>query len=74
MVRKSALQVIHEETRVFVRTAEGFELMHVETGREDETFVEIIAGMAPGQVYVAEGAFTLKAQMAKGSFGHGHVH
>ena len=35
--------------------------------------VEILSGLEPGERIVTEGAFTLKAQLAKGEFGgHGH--
>jgi cobalt-zinc-cadmium efflux system membrane fusion protein len=74
LVRKSAVQDIDKQTCLFVRTVEGFEVQLIEVGREDETHVEIISGLEVGQIYVAEGAFTLKAQLARGSFGHGHVH
>ena len=43
-------------------------------GRSNHTVVELTAGLTPGQRYVTKGAFTLKAQLAKGSFGHGHAH
>jgi cobalt-zinc-cadmium efflux system membrane fusion protein len=36
--------------------------------------VEIASGLDPGQKYVSAGAFTLKAQLAKGSFGDDHGH
>lgn len=74
VVPKSALQTFEGKTVVFVKTAEGFEPRPVEIGRENEIAVEILSGLAPGQTYVAEGAFTLKAQLSKGAFGDGHNH
>ena len=74
MVPKSALQSFEGKTVVFVRTDEGFEPKPVELGRQNETTVEILSGLVPGQTYAADGSFTLKAQLSKGAFGDGHNH
>jgi cobalt-zinc-cadmium efflux system membrane fusion protein len=73
-VPKSALQTFEGKTVVFVRTDDGFEPKPVETGRENGIMVEILSGLAPGQTYVSQGVFTLKAQLSKGAFGDGHNH
>ncbi len=75
LVQKTALLTMDNETAVFVRTEEGFELKPVELGRQNETHVEIISGLEPGRQYVSSGAFTLKSELNKASFGgegHGH--
>jgi cobalt-zinc-cadmium efflux system membrane fusion protein len=46
----------------------------VTTGRSDHDHVEVTAGLQPGEHYVSRGAFTLKAELGKGAFGHGHAH
>ncbi len=74
LVPRSALQTVDGETVVFVETAEGFEPQGVRVGRSNEVYAEIVHGLTPGQRYVAQGGFTLKAQLAKGSFGDGHGH
>lgn len=74
VVPKSALQSFEGKTVVFVQTNEGFEPKPVELGRQNGTTVEILAGLVAGQTYVAEGSFTLKAQLSKGAFGDGHNH
>lgn len=74
VIPKSALQTIDEKTIVFVRTDEGFEPKPVTLGKTSETHAQIVAGMKPGQQYVSQGAFTLKAQLAKGGFSAGHSH
>jgi cobalt-zinc-cadmium efflux system membrane fusion protein len=74
LVPKSALQKIDEQIVVFVETAEGFEPQEVGVGRSNEVYAEIVNGLTAGQRYVVRGAFTLKAQLAKGSFGGGHSH
>jgi cobalt-zinc-cadmium efflux system membrane fusion protein len=74
VVPKSALQTFEERTVVFVQDEDGFEPRPVETGRQNVDQVEILSGLEAGQRYVAEGAFTLKAQLSKGAFGDGHNH
>jgi cobalt-zinc-cadmium efflux system membrane fusion protein len=74
LVPKTALQTIDEKTVVFVEDEDGFEPRAVTVGRTNGTHVEIISGLKAGQKIVSAGAFTLKAQLAKGSFGDGHGH
>ncbi len=74
LVPKTALQTLDEKTVVFVKDEDGFEPRAVTVGRFNGTHVEITSGLNPGQKFVSAGAFTLKAQLAKGSFGDGHNH
>jgi cobalt-zinc-cadmium efflux system membrane fusion protein len=74
LVPKTALQTMDEKTVVFVEDKDGFEPRTVAVGRSNGTHVEITSGLKPGQKYVSAGAFTLKAQLAKGSFGDGDNH
>jgi len=71
----SALQTIDGQVIVFVQHAEGeFEPQAIQVGRRDQQQVEVLQGLMPGQIYVSENAFVLKAQSQKSSFGHGHSH
>lgn len=76
VVPRLAVQNIEGRDVVFVERDGGFEMTPVTTGRADRTQVEILAGLAVGTRYVAEGAFHLKATVvtsAVGSHaGHGH--
>lgn len=74
LVPKTAIQIIDDKKTIFVKTKEGFELRHVTTGQSDQTKVEITSGLLPGEKYAAVGAFTLKAELSKSSFGDGHSH
>ena len=74
LVPRSALQSIENQTCVFVLTDKGFEPQPVTLGRKNETHVEVTAGLNPGQRYVKEGGFTLKAELSKGTYGDGHAH
>ena len=73
-VPKTALQTHDGETVVFVATAEGFAPRPIKTGSSNGDFVEIVDGLQKGERYAQTGAFTLKAQLAKASFGDGHAH
>ncbi len=71
----SAIQNIDGKTVVFVQhEAFEFEPQEVITGKRDFNHIEILSGLTPGQTYVSQNAFTLKAQGQKGAFGHGHSH
>lgn len=59
---------------VFVETDRGFEPRHVALGRRSRDGVEVVSGLEPGERYVAEGGFSLKAELGKGGFGDGHGH
>lgn len=74
LVPKSALQIIDDQAVVFIETDEGFEPQSVSIGRTNKSHAEVLSGLQPGQRYVAQGAFTLKAQLSKGAFGDGHGH
>ena len=74
LIPKTALQTMDEKTVVFVKDEDGFEPRPVTVGRSDGTHVEVTSGLKAGQKIVSAGAFTLKAQLAKGSFGDGHGH
>jgi len=74
LVPKSSLQLVEGNTCVFIQDEDGFEPHPVELGRTNEIYVEVISGLTVGQRYVTKGAFTLKAQLSKGSFGDGHGH
>jgi cobalt-zinc-cadmium efflux system membrane fusion protein len=74
LVRKTAIQTIEDKPVIFIQDEDGFEPRSIVIGRSDALNAEIISGISAGQRYVAKGAFTLKAQLAKGSFDSGHNH
>jgi len=63
-----------DESVIFVQTPEGFEPRAVHIGHRNHRFVEVLSGLEPGERYVAEGAFSLKAELGKDAFGEGHGH
>jgi membrane fusion protein, heavy metal efflux system len=64
-VKVSALQTIKDKTVVFVKEGNAFEAREIEAGEQDRKFVEIISGLLPGDEYVAENSFILKAEIEK---------
>ncbi len=73
-VPKTAIQTMEDQPSIFVRTEEGFEPRSVSLGRSNEVNIEILSGLEKGERYVSKGAFTLKAEIGKESFGGGHGH
>ena len=60
----TAIQEHEGKTFVFVKRSEHeFERRDVQTGRRNETAVEIIAGLNPEEPVAVEGCFALKSQM-----------
>ena len=76
LVPSEAVQNIDGENIIFVPEDDGFEPMAVTLGRSTKGKIEIMAGLAAGDRYVAKGAFALKAVIvtsgAGGHAGHGH--
>jgi cobalt-zinc-cadmium efflux system membrane fusion protein len=71
-VSVEALQRVREWDVVFLAAGEVFEAQPIELGRSDEALIEVTSGLAPGQRYVAEGSFILKAEAGKTGATHDH--
>lgn len=72
-VPRDAVQTVEGQTVVFVRVApETYEVRPVTTGRTGRDTIEIVTGLAPGEAYVSENAFLVKAEIGKNSASHGH--
>jgi cobalt-zinc-cadmium efflux system membrane fusion protein len=73
-VRKSAIMIYKGQQVVFVKEKNAFRPQPVTIGIQNDKMVEIISGLFKGQEYISEGAFLLKAELLKESFGGGHSH
>jgi cobalt-zinc-cadmium efflux system membrane fusion protein len=71
-VAAGALQRVRDWDVVFLAAGDVFEAQPVELGRRDAELVEITAGLAAGQRYVATGSFILKAEAGKSGATHDH--
>ena len=69
-VASDAIQTVHEHKVVFVRSAGGFRMQDVVTGRSDGKRTEIVSGLAAGTAYAAGGSFLLKADLGKSEAEH----
>lgn len=70
----NAIQNYEGQKVVFVKEDEGFRPQPVTVGTINTYYAEILSGLNPGQTYVAEGAFIIKSELLKESFGGGHGH
>lgn len=61
-----------QQTVVFVPVPGGFRAQPVRVGRSDAKATEVLEGLKPGQPYVAEGSFVLKAELGKATAEHSH--
>ena len=71
-VATQALQKMEQQTVVFVPVQGGFRAQPVRVGRSDGKATEVLEGLKPGQSYVAEGSFMLKAELGKATAEHSH--
>jgi cobalt-zinc-cadmium efflux system membrane fusion protein len=67
-----AIQTVEDKPTLFVKTAGGFRVQHVVTGRSDGRLVEVLQGLKAGERYASAGSFVLKAELGKGSAEHEH--
>ena len=74
-VPEEAVQNLEEKKIVFVQeTSEEFVVRFVEIGQKIEQSRVITAGLTSGERIVVKGAFKLKTELSKATFGHAHVH
>lgn len=71
-VKRSGLQAFRDFTVVFEQIGETYEVRMLELGRQDDTFVEVLAGLKPGVKYVAGNSYLIKADIEKSGASHDH--
>ncbi len=71
-VKRSALQTFREMPVVFARFGNVFEVRMLQLGRQDEDYVEVIAGLKAGTDYVTQNSYLLKAEVLKDGASHSH--
>ena len=72
VIPKEAIQSSDGENFVFLVTPEGFEKHLIKLGQSDDENVEVLSGLHPGEQYVANKTFLLKAELGKSSAEHEH--
>ncbi len=74
-VPEEAVQTLNGEKIVFIlEDKDIFAVQHVELGQKVGKMRIVAKGLEEGQKIVIQGAFNLKAEINKGTFGHTHVH
>lgn len=71
-VPADAVQTLKDESVVFVREGDALEARPVKVGRGDGKHVEILEGLAAGDMYVSENSFLVKADIEKAGAAHEH--
>ena len=66
-VKLAALQTWKDKPVVFVEDGDVFAAREVELGAKDTERVEILSGLLPGDKYVSDNSFVLKAELGKGA-------
>lgn len=71
-VKKSAIQILDNQSGVFVKNNTEYVFTPLQLGRSDMDYVEVIAGLKPGQLYVTTNSYLLKADIEKSEAEHAH--
>jgi cobalt-zinc-cadmium efflux system membrane fusion protein len=71
-VKSSGLQRFRDFTVVFAKFGDVYEVRMLELGVSDGTYTEVLGGIEPGQTYVAENSFLVKADIEKSGASHDH--
>lgn len=71
-VRTRALQRFRDFTVVYARVGETYEVRMLELGRQTPEWTEVLGGITPGEVYVSDNAFLIRADVEKSGASHDH--
>lgn len=71
-VDNRALQNLRDQQVVFVQEGDHYEIRAVQLGQTDGQFTEVLAGLDPGESYVVENSYLLKADLEKSGAAHDH--
>ena len=71
-VRESGLQSFRDFTVVYAKVDETYEVRMLEIGRRDGQYAEILGGLKPGETYVTDNSYLIKADIDKSGASHDH--
>jgi cobalt-zinc-cadmium efflux system membrane fusion protein len=72
VVPLTALQRVRNWDVVFVNEGSSYQALPVTLGRRDSTHVEVLAGLAPGALFVTGNSYLVKADIEKSGASHDH--
>ena len=73
-VTLQALQNFEGQKVVFIKEEAGIRPQPVTIGRTNTHYAEVLSGLNAGQTYISAGAFFIKSELLKETFGGGHSH
>jgi cobalt-zinc-cadmium efflux system membrane fusion protein len=65
VVPATAIQTLGNEQVAFVRTEEGFAKRRLILGQSDDSAIEVLSGLRPGEIVAVSNTFPLKAELLK---------
>lgn len=71
-VKTSGLQAFRDFTVVFAKVGNSYEVRMLELGQQTPEWTEVLGGIKPGQPYVADGSYVIKADIEKSGASHDH--
>ena len=71
-VSEQAIQRMENQTVVFVKEGNTYEMRPVTLGISDGSFIEVKTGLRVGEQYVSQGSFIVKADIGKAEAEHQH--
>jgi cobalt-zinc-cadmium efflux system membrane fusion protein len=69
-VRTQAIQHMDGKTVVFVQEGDRYLMRPIKTGTSDSQWTEVVEGLKPGETYVSENSFLIKADIGKAGAEH----
>jgi cobalt-zinc-cadmium efflux system membrane fusion protein len=69
-VKTSALQRMEGKSVVFVQAGERYSMRPIKTGLSDSEWTEVREGLKPGEAYVSQNSFMIKADIGKAGAEH----
>lgn len=71
-VKTSAIQRQEGNSVIYIKDGETYTMRRIEAGQADREWTEILGGVQPGDTYVADGSFVVKADIGKSTAEHEH--
>ncbi|WP_444930934.1 efflux RND transporter periplasmic adaptor subunit [Microbulbifer sp. SSSA002] len=72
VVENRALQPFRNGTVVFIKVGDVYEIRPLKLGRSDGSVTEVLSGLNPGDRYVTENSYLIKADIEKSGAAHHH--
>ncbi|WP_416877459.1 efflux RND transporter periplasmic adaptor subunit [Litorimonas sp.] len=71
-VRTTGLQSFRDFTVVYAKVDETYEVRMLDLGLRGDDYIEVLGGLRPGEIYVTDNSFLIKADIDKSGASHDH--